>query len=168
MKRQLLILRHAKSDWNTNVADFDRPLNKRGKRNARQMGICIQQQRLHPDYIISSPAKRAVQTIKRVVDNSTIDAALIHYVDDIYLADLSTLLASLASVPRQAKLVLLVGHNPGLDELVEYLAGKVNHRTPDGKLMTTAALAHLEMPVNWTTLKPDCGRLIALLRAAQL
>lgn len=164
MTRTLLILRHAKSDWSVDACDFDRPLKKRGKQSAEKIGNWLIEQHIFPDYIVSSPAKRASQTIKRVVNHAGMDPTLILYQEKIYLAELPDLLEILTDIPDQAEIVLLVGHNPGMDELLEYLAGPVRDRTEDGKLMTTAALAQLYMPEKWGNLKPNCAKLTLLVR----
>ena len=65
---ELLLLRHGKSDWSTNTIDFDRPLKKRGKRNAKQIGMWLLDNDLIPDLIISSPANRAISTAKIVAE----------------------------------------------------------------------------------------------------
>ena len=120
MTRTLLILRHAKSDWSVNVCDFDRPLKKRGKQSAEKIGNWLIEQHIFPDYIVSSSAKRASQTIKRVVNHAGMDPTLIRYQEKIYLAELPDLLKILDDIPDQAETVMLVGHNPGMDELLEY------------------------------------------------
>lgn len=164
MMRTLLILRHAKSDWSVDVDDFDRPLKKRGRHSADQVGLWLVEQQITPDYIISSPAKRTMQTIKRVAKQGGFEPISIHTNEKVYLADLTDLLETLAEVPDQAQTVVLVGHNPGMDQLLEYLAGPVSDRTWDGKLMTTAALARLIMPEKWDHLRKNCAELIALVR----
>lgn len=164
MTRTLLILRHAKSDWSVDADDFDRPLKKRGKQSADQVGQWLAKQRIFPDYIVSSPAKRAFQTIKRVIKQAETDPSLIRTNKKIYLAELSDLLEVLSEIPGRAEQVMLVGHNPGMDELLEYLVGPVQDRTDDGKLMTTSALAQLKMPEKWDHLQPNCAELVALVR----
>ena len=66
MKNELFVLRHGKSDWDTNETDFNRPLKKRGKKNAQQIALWMIQEKLFPDYIISSPAERALATTLRI------------------------------------------------------------------------------------------------------
>lgn len=162
--RELLILRHAKSDWSVAADDFDRPLKKRGRHNAGQVGDWLVEQKIFPDVIVSSPAKRAMQTVRRVAKAAGFDPVRITPNEKIYLADLPDLLDALSEVPGSADKVMLVGHNPGMDELLEYLAGPVSDRTEDGKLMTTAALARLAMPENWNHLRKGCAELVALYR----
>ena len=169
MSRELLLLRHAKSAWDTGVVDdFDRPLAKRGLKDAPRMGAWMLQQGIHPDYIVSSPAQRAKQTIFLVCDSDGIPQEKIHWDKRVYMADVSTLLAVLADSPRADKRVLLVGHNPGLDELLVYLCGKDLPRTASGKLMTTAGLARIELPDDWNGLSSHCGTLLNLVRPKEL
>ncbi len=167
--RQLLLLRHAKSDWSNNLADFDRPLAARGWNNAEKMGLWLQQQSLMPDYIVSSPAKRAQQTVEVVTEPIAIKLSEIHFDASIYEAGLSDLIKVLKQIPSDAQQVLLVGHNPGFDQLLAYLANDVETAlTDEGKLMTTCALAQLNMPDDWGQLAPGCAELVSITRAKML
>ena len=168
MPRQLLILRHAKSSWDTDASnDFDRPLNKRGKKDAPRMGAWLRQQGLLLDYVVSSPAKRAKQTVLKAARELEIKEKQIHWDPRIYDAGTSTLLEVLTDCPADAKTVLLVGHNPGLEYLVEYLCDNVDVPA-DGKLLPTAAVAHLEMPDTWDHLEPGTARLLEIIRPRSL
>lgn len=168
MARQLLILRHGKSDWETAATDIDRPLKQRGKRNARRIGLWLQQQGLVPDHIVTSPAKRARLTAESVCQS--IGQAVDSIVQDsrIYEAGVSNLLDVLADCPDDARSVLLVGHNPGLEILLSYLSGNTLTRSGDDKLLPTAALAQLEMPDRWNNLHNDSAQLITLIRPRSL
>jgi phosphohistidine phosphatase len=86
----------------------------------------------------------------------------------VYEGDLDGLLAVLARVPPEALTVLLVGHNPGLEELVRFLTDNDLDEPGDGKLMPTAALARLEMPDDWTQLEPGCATVMGIVRPKQL
>lgn len=165
MKRRLLILRHAKSDRDGVTArDFDRPLSKRGHRDAPRIGAWLKAQGLKPDLILSSPAVRARETAIAVADALGLARKDIVEDERLYLASLDTLLEVLAVTPAKTGAVLLVGHNPGLDTLVEYLAADPPARTGAGKLMTTAAVAWFETDDPWRRLEPGGGRLVALMR----
>lgn len=164
MARELLILRHAKSDWSTGAStDFERPLNKRGKHDAPCVGQWLREHDLIPDHILASPARRAKQTVLRVCPELGIDPHRIHWEAGIYEAAPGTLLKLLATCPAEARRVLLVGHNPGLDQLLLYLcpAAPLNSA---GKLLTTAALARVALPDDWQVLDPGCGELLDLVR----
>ena len=127
MSRYLLLLRHAKSAWDSDVAeDYERPLAKRGKKDARRMGGWMHREGLMPDYVVSSPAVRARETVYGVCQELAIQEADIHFDRRIYEADATTLLAVLADCPQGPNTILLVGHNPGLADLLAWLWGE-NH-----------------------------------------
>jgi len=165
----LYLMRHAKSDWYSAASsDFDRPLNQRGAKDAIRMGQYLQQQNINPDLILSSPAERAKQTALAVVDVLGMKSEQIELNKDLYLADRSSLLRILQSVPNAADSVLLVAHNPGLDNLVEWLAPEPPPLSESGKLMTTAAIAIFAVPEPWAKLKRNTTRLVQLLRPKEL
>jgi len=162
--RQLYILRHAKSDWESYAkTDFDRPLAKRGKKDAPAMGKWMRKHDFVPDFIISSPAERAKQTILAVVEELGISKKDIHFNEKIYMADVATLLQVLQDCPRKANQVMLVGHNPGLDELLQFLVNDPP-LTQNGKLLTTASFARISLPRDWTQLERHCGNLVSITR----
>lgn len=167
MSRELLILRHAKSDWTLGENDFDRSLNKRGKNAAKRIGRWLDDEVIKPDYIISSPAKRALKTAQKVCTAFDYDFEEVYFDPRIYEADALILLAVLADCPNQAQRVLLIGHNPGLEDLIMYLAWRVPI-AEDGKLLATATLARLIMPEDWLQLELHCAKLISITRAAAL
>lgn len=168
MHKELLLLRHGKSDWSVDTDDFHRPLKKRGRQGARRIGTWLAGQGWHPDHVLSSPATRAQGTASRCCKAMGTPACAIHLDERIYLADPGTLLAVLAECPAQAERVLLVGHNPGLEELLELLSDSPPAVPADGKLMATATLARLSMPGGWGGLGRGSGRLLNLVRAADL
>lgn len=167
-KRELLLLRHGKSDWSVEVDDFRRPLTERGILSAQKIGLWMRQQGLQPDLVLSSPAERALATTKESLITMAGDALEIQQVPEIYEADLETLLAVLAGCPESAARVLLVGHNPGLDDLALYLSDRELPRTADGKLVTTATLVHFEMPEMWVRLPASSAALIEVVRPRHL
>lgn len=168
MSRQLLVLRHGKSDWSTEVSDFQRPLKKRGKKAAQRMGAWLQQQNLIPDYIISSPAERAHNTAEKLTKAMGLTTQHIHYDPRLYAAELEDLKAVLADCPATAQRVLLIGHNPGLETLLETLHKEDLQRADDGKLLATATLALLEMPDIWDSLPNGCANILSITRPAAL
>jgi phosphohistidine phosphatase len=168
MARELMLLRHGKSDWSEQVEDFHRPLKDRGKRGAQRIGVWLLRMQLTPDYVISSPAERALVTAEKAVKVMGQDANAIVQERRIYAARLEDLLQVLAQIPKTAKRVLLVGHNPGLEALVEYLEGKRIPLPKDGKLIPTATLARIKMPSDWCELKAGDGELNSITRSSSL
>ena len=145
----LLLLRHAKSSWkDTDLDDHDRPLNKRGKRDAPRMGQLLRDEHLLPDLIVSSSAKRARRTAELVAEASGYRGET-RLTCDAYDASAAQLLAVVQSFPGTAQRVMLVGHNPGLEELLEQLTGQY-------RPLSTAALARLEIPCEkWSEINTE-------------
>jgi len=169
MSRELLILRHAKSDWDADTSsDFKRPLAKRGKKDAPRVGEWLYREGLVPDLVISSPAQRAKQTAVKVCKSMDYKKKKIQWDDEIYEADVPVLLRLLARCPADARTILLVGHNPALEDLVRFLAGDEVDEPADGKLLPTATLARLEIPNDWGILDSGCAQVIAIIRPRKL
>ena len=169
MRRQLLIMRHAKSAWETDArSDFERPLARRGRKDAPRVGAWLHRSRLAPDHFISSPAQRARETTLLVCKALGIAKDRVVWDGRLYPGGLSGLLAVLAGCPDKAARVMIVGHNPGLETLVRYLGGDTVGEPADGKLLPTAAVACLDMPKNWNNLVERSGRLIAITRPRSL
>jgi phosphohistidine phosphatase len=168
MSRELMLLRHGKSDWTEQLDDFDRPLKDRGKRGAQRMGVWLIQQELLPDHVVSSPAERAIVTAQKAVKAMGLDAGSIVQDRRVYAARVEDLLQVLAEVPAEAKRVLMVGHNPSLEELMEYLEGRHIPLPNDGKLLPTATLAIIELPDDWHALKEGDGQLSGITRSSSL
>ena len=168
MSRQLFILRHGKSDWNYAASDFDRPLKKRGKQDAKNLGAWLLQQNQLPDYIVCSPAKRARQTAEKLCDQIGFSTQLLEYDQQIYAAELEDLLSVLSNCPDDAERIMLVGHNPGLEELLEYLHNGTLEIAADGKLLPTSTLALLTIPVSWDSLSCNCAILSSIIRPETL
>lgn len=165
MAHELLLLRHAKSDWSVDSDDFSRPLKKRGQRAANQIGRWLSMQHLIPDTILSSPATRALETAQRVCRQLDIDESSIIYEPRIYEADAQTLLAILKNRCHERR-VLLVGHNPGLEELLLSLIPHSIPLSPNGKCLPTAALAQLAFESDWAELAD--AKLVTLIRPDSL
>ncbi len=128
------------------MSDHDRPLNTRGKRDAPRVGHALLQRGLQPDLVLSSTAKRARKTARKVVDASGFDVEL-RWVEEFYLAPPNAYVKKLQTLSDEINQVLVVGHNPGLQDLLESLSGRHEH-------MATAALAQLELPVgSWSELQ---------------
>jgi phosphohistidine phosphatase len=150
MPKHLLVMRHAKSSWsNSLMTDYERPLNKRGLRVAPAVARFIHQRGLSPDWIVSSSASRAKMTAELFVKNCEgVNEDQLQLTKDFYHAPSNVYLNFLTnfSVPS-VKTLMLVGHNPGLEDLVETLAG-------DWESMPTAAVAHFELHAGeWSDLR---------------
>ena len=161
--KTLLLLRHAKSSWkDEELDDHDRPLNSRGKRDAPRMGQLIRDENLLPDVILCSSAKRCRKTAEHVIEASGYRSEM-RTTGELYEADGEKLRQALASLADNPATVLLIAHNPGLEELLEALIGEY---TP----LTTAALAKIEIPVrNWHDLNEKTrGNLIQLWQPREL
>ena len=168
MIRELLVLRHGKSDWKTGMHDFDRPLAPRGRKASKRIARLLMERELLPDLIVSSPALRARETAERVCRFVGMEVSRIAWEPAIYEAELDTLLEILSMVPEHATRVLIVGHNPGFDELVRHLGADTVAAWDDLNLMPTAALAHLAMPAAWTGLGRGSARCLSLVRPRDL
>jgi phosphohistidine phosphatase len=166
---QLLIMRHAKSDWNVQYSrDFDRPLSKRGLSNAEMMGQWLSDSGLIPDRVVSSPARRAEQTSALVLKTMKLDQIKVIRDERIYEAGLGDLLKVIDEHREEAQRLLLVGHNPGMDSLVQYLAMNKPQTTLSGKLMTTAAIAVLDYGDGAISTNDRSATLVELMRPKEL
>lgn len=164
MKRELLILRHGKSDWSQPVDDFHRPLKKRGIKNARQMGGWLLHQGLLPDIIFSSPAVRALETARLASLSMHFPIKKIQQEKIIYEADYNRLLQIFRSAPKSARRVLLVGHHQGIEQLVQYLAAGKIQIPENGKLIPTAALARFRLARPWQELDARFTEFLEIIR----
>ena len=164
--RQLLILRHAKAGGERGGEDdFDRPLTSRGEKDALIAGRAILARGWVPDLVLCSPARRTRSTLELVLEVlGREDDGLVRYEEALYNAALETLLAFVRGCPAKVERLMLVGHNPALDFLVERLVDAPPPRKDNGKLMTTAALACLETGMPWQELGEGGARLVDLLR----
>lgn len=143
--KTLIIMRHGKSDWDSGVSrDFARPLSRRGSKDVPRMAKWLQTQQFLPQRLISSPARRAADTAMLIAENCGLEREAIVYDDAIYEAGREDLCAVIARHAGDSSRLLLVGHNPALDDLLEYLVNGRLPLTAGGKLMTTAAVAVLD------------------------
>lgn len=161
MSRELWLLRHGKSQRDVEMVDFDRPLKKRGNQDVQRIGAWMKQQACIPDRVISSPAKRAYDTAKKVYAAIGGDERDIHLDKRLYFQGIESLKTVLAECATQNERVLLVGHNPDFEELLINLAGTANAPDVD-KLLPTSALAKLLMPDDWSKLDSGCAKLLSI------
>jgi len=154
MRRRLVVLRHAKSSWPTGVADHERPLAGRGRRAAPLAGRWLAEHVDRIDLVVCSSAVRARQTWTRA--GAELGRAPELRIDErVYAASGRTLLALARELPDEARTVLLVGHNPGLEELVENLTG-----APCG--LKTSSIAVLSGRGDWPAVTANWARLEAV------
>lgn len=156
--KTLFVLRHAKSSWDKpELADFDRPLNKRGLETAPLVGEMIHENKFQVNLIISSPAKRAEQTA-RLVREAAQMAIDIQFDDRIYEASPHRLLLIASELDDEIKSAMIVGHNPGLEGLLKILTG-------ESEPMPTAALAIIDLKIDkWSEIHFDCCNLRLVIR----
>ena len=161
--RTLLLLRHAKSSWSeAGRSDHDRSLTERGKQDAPRMGQLLKDQGLVPDLIVSSTAKRARKTAEKVARTCGYSGE-IRQTEALYLAPVAQYLELLRQLPDQHQRVLLVGHNPGLEDLLETLTGRCER-------LSTATLAQITFEAaSWRELGgTTSGQLVNLWRPKEL
>jgi phosphohistidine phosphatase len=149
--RQLVLLRHAKSAWPDGVPDRRRPLNERGRRDAPAVGRWLRDHVDHLDAVACSPAERTRETWALASGELT-DPPAATIDDRIYAAAPDELLAVVHDLPDAASTALLIGHNPGMEELVELLSGQ-----EEG--MKTASLAVLTWTGAWADADAGVARL---------
>jgi phosphohistidine phosphatase len=167
--KTLTLLRHAKSGWDDPVArDFDRPLNPKGQRAAQAVGRHMKAQGLGFDAVIASPAARVVQTLEQVGQGYGSDLAPA-WDQRIYLASAATLLDLVHELPDAAETALMVGHNPGLEELVLGLVPGGDLRGDVEAKFPTASLAEIHFDVaRWADVQPGKGELVRFTRPRDL
>jgi phosphohistidine phosphatase len=168
--KSLTLLRHAKSGWDDPISrDFDRPLNPRGRRAARTVGAQMKAQGLGFDLVLASPARRVIETLEEVA--AGYGAIAPEFDERLYLAPAAILLDIVRHAPEAAGRLLLVGHNPGLEELALRLArrdgdrlrGEVEIKYPTG------TLAEIDLPVeSWRDAREGTGRIVRFIRPRDL
>jgi len=163
MTKTLLILRHAKSSWkDEKLKDIDRPLKRRGEEDAVVIGKVLTVAELVPQVILSSPAKRAKQTAELVVSEAKFKGEL-RFVDAFYMGEPENYIGELKELPDEIERVMIIGHNPGLEALLQLLDGKVNS-------LPTGSLAYLVLDIkHWSDLtKSTVGELISFWEADEI
>jgi phosphohistidine phosphatase len=167
MKR-LYLLRHAKSSWkDTGVSDHDRPLAGRGRRAAMAIARDLREKGVGPELVLCSTARRARETLDRI--ESALGAPAVELEDDLYAAPAFVLLERLRGLPDTVCSVMLIGHNPGLQELALHLsrpsatASDLATKYPTGALATIAFRA-----LSWQEVDRETGDLVALVRPRDL
>lgn len=160
--KTLLLLRHAKSDWgDSSLRDFDRPLAQRGERDAPRIGKALRKSGVTPDVIIASPAARARATVQAAMKAAKVELT-VTFDEGIYGASSAELMKLVRRLPDNTNCALLVGHNPGFEDLVGRL-------TRSQERMPTAALACIEFQIeHWNDVDDGKGKLVWLLTPKHL
>lgn len=167
----LTILRHAKSSWaDRGMEDFDRPLNQRGRAAARRIGEELKRRGVHFDHVLASPAARVRETLNQLSEGygSRLEVAFDQH---LYGATADSLLDQVRRIPAEVHAPLLVGHNPGLQQLILELtrddASGLRSRVGEG--FPTAAVAMIELPaVRWSDTEPGSGLIRELILPREL
>ena len=160
--KTLLLLRHDKSSWNDkSLRDFDRPLNQRGLKAAPMVGEMMRKRKLRPELVLSSPAERAKETTRLVCDAAGL-IAVARYDDGIYEASARKLLEIASQIEETVNTAMIVGHNPGFEELLEALTGEAPR-------LPTATLACIELSIErWSEVTSGAGTLLWIVKPKEL
>jgi phosphohistidine phosphatase len=161
--KTLLLMRHAKSSWKEKETnDHERVLNKRGRKDAPRMGTLLQERELSPQIILSSSALRARQTAELVAEAAGFPGEPV-YLDNLYMAEADEYISVLRGLSDDYERVLVVGHNPGLETLLQILSHRIES-------LPTAVIAHLVIDIDhWSALTKDMeGDLIEIWRPKEL
>ena len=167
MKR-LYLLRHAKSSWDDpTLADHDRPLAPRGRRAAKVIAEHLGRKGIAPELVLCSPSRRTRQTLKRLAPGlgKNVDVQI---EPELYAAPARDLLQVLHEVPDEVESVMLIGHNPGIQDLALGLAGAGSGIPRLRSKFPTAALATLELNGTWRELAPGNGELVSFVKPKEL
>lgn len=163
--KKLCVLRHAKSSWEEqDLGDFNRPLNDRGRKDAHRIGREMKRRGMQFDLVVASTAARVRETIDGIEEKFKIGAP-IRFEPQLYLADVDTLLSLVQGLPDEANAALLVGHNPGVWQLLLALTGEDPRglRARIESKYPTGALAVAEISVErWGAAGPRTGMLVDL------
>jgi phosphohistidine phosphatase len=169
--KHLVLLRHAKSSWDDPFTeDFDRPLAKRGRKAAARLAAWLKKKRIRPDLVFCSPALRTRETFA-LINEALGTPANVAYEKRLYLADPEDLLASIRKADNGAACILIVGHNPGLQELAVSLLPPAARKDRAALIekFPTAAVAHFAVPAaSWSDLQPGEATLVEYVRPADL
>ncbi|PZR15745.1 MAG: phosphohistidine phosphatase [Azospirillum brasilense] len=171
--RRLLLLRHAKSSWDDPaLSDHARPLNSRGRKAAAAVAQLFHRLQLAPDLVLVSSARRTLQTLEAL--SPLPGQPRVEATDSLYLATPDTMLEAIQLVPEETRCLLMIGHNPGMHELVLKLLGRhaLDDPQQDARRIAegypTAALAEFTVEGPWNRLSAGGGRLVRFVTPADL
>jgi phosphohistidine phosphatase len=167
MKR-LYLLRHAKSSWDDpTLADHDRPLAPRGRRAAKAMAEHLRMEGIAPELVLCSPSARTRQTLTAIAPGLG-ENADVRIEEELYAASAAALLDVLYELPDEVGSVMLIAHNPGIQDLALSLAGGGPAVERARSKFPTAALATLELDGSWRELAPGGAELVTFVRPKDL
>lgn len=168
--KTVYVLRHAKSDQSDgSIGDHERPLNARGREVAPRMGTYLKEKGYKPDLVLCSSARRTVETCELV--RPSLGDMTVTFEAGLYLAESQSIVERLRRLDDALSSVMVIGHNPGLEELADDLSQ--SPKTPEEERFhrrlrekfPTCALAVIAMPAKrWRELKPGTGTLVDLMR----
>jgi phosphohistidine phosphatase len=166
--KRLHLLRHAKSSWDEpGLADRERPLAPRGRKAAKRMARYLEDAGVRPDLVLCSSSVRTRQTLERVVQGLP-DGTPVELEDGLYAASASALIERLRQVPAATETVLVIAHNPGLQDLARLLAGPGSAVARLDEKFPTGALATLVHDGAWTELRAGACELVELVFPREL
>jgi phosphohistidine phosphatase len=166
--KHLFLLRHAKSSWDdSTLADHDRPLAPRGRQAARVMAEHLRRKGIEPELVLCSPSRRTRQTLTRLAP-ALRENADVQIESKLYAASATDLLEVLHEVPDEVKAVMLIGHNPGIQDLALSLARGGSEIARVRRKFPTAALATLELNGSWRELAPGSAELVSFVKPKEL
>ena len=168
--KTLYVLRHAKSNWgDSSLRDFDRPLNERGWKAAKSMGREMRARGLAPDLVLVSPSARTTETLARVEEGFG-EKFEVFEERSIYLAETETLVSLVRGASADSDRLMIVGHNPGMHELVLILSnGPQELRADAADKFPTAALAEISFDIrDWADVAAGTGQIRSFLKPRDL
>ncbi|MFC5624420.1 SixA phosphatase family protein [Algoriphagus winogradskyi] len=148
--KKIILIRHGKSDWNNpNLTDHDRPLALRGLNDVPEMSLRLKEKGIFPDLILSSTALRAMQTAEIVAEVLHIPKASLAFEKNLYHASYGMILKSIQRQDDSNELIFIVGHNPGMNDFIEFMGGNLDNLPTSGQYAFIVDTAH------WIQLRPD-------------
>jgi phosphohistidine phosphatase len=166
--RRLIILRHGEAEQGAGIDDFDRPLTARGESDAGLVGKWLGTKALLPDRILSSPAARAVATAELAAAACGVEPDIIRLDRRMYLASIADLIAIVETSPVKSQCLMIAGHNPGLETLLDSLVGPEQLSDYSGGQIAPGTVAVINLTIDWAAVGVGAGQLNAFLRPEEL